>query len=372
MKLKNLLQEPNGSVKLNIVGDQKADKKLEKLLSYEITDANIPEKPDVLLKIDNTEMFTVGDISAVVGQAGHGKSLLLSMIATQMMNNTEDFFTAQLNGKILWFDTEQSEYDVYRVRERIRKSANVNDFHIIRMRELPYKSRKDAIFTLIDHFKPKLVVIDGITDIISSVLDEEEAKLVVEELSTVTSRNQCHILGVIHQNEGGGASWSPKARGHIGSEWTRKAEGIIQVSFKNKKFHVQCMKGRHGRFDEFTFEYDNVKGQAYFTGQHSDQKKVKDDILSELLHDESVRSIEAKYLLTIYDIKSEFSVKKKLFKKSLVKVLRDCSKDRYGVVIGENSCRTIIDNMVADGTIIGIDDKNNILPAASQQITMEI
>ena len=58
-----------------------------------------------------------------------------------------------------------------------------------------------------------------------------------------------------------------EARGWIGKEWKRKAEGEINVKFDNKEFKVSCGKGRHGRFVDWTFELDQATLAPYYTGE---------------------------------------------------------------------------------------------------------
>jgi hypothetical protein len=73
---------------------------------------------------------------------------------------------------------------------------------------------------------PKLgvVVIDGIRDLITSINDEAESTNMASKLLEWTERYNIHIVVILHENPG-----SDKARGHIGTELTNKAETVITV-----------------------------------------------------------------------------------------------------------------------------------------------
>jgi hypothetical protein len=70
----------------------------------------------------------------------------------------------------------------------------------------------------------KMLVLDGIADMVASPNDEEESFDLVRELLQLSSQYQTGIMGVLHLNPG---KESDKVRGHVGSQAERKAETIL-------------------------------------------------------------------------------------------------------------------------------------------------
>ena len=261
-----------------------------------------PPKPEVLLSMGGTEMFTCGDISTVVSKAGHGKTTLLSLLVGQMISPKDEFFITQLSeeDKIVYFDTEQSDYDVWRVISRISKvtgldAKNLHDkVQVYKTEHIGDSSRKDFIIGTIKDVKPKFVIIDGLTDLISSINDEEIAKRTISEIRAIANDLKCHILSVVHANE---SSTTDEPRGWIGKEGVRKSEGIIHVKFDNKEFKVKCLKGRHGRFQEWTFELDQTTAVPYFTGiKERSEVEMGRDASKDAIKDSETRDDIAKEL----------------------------------------------------------------------------
>ena len=71
-----------------------------------------------------------------------------------------------------------------------------------------------------------LVVIDGIVDLVSKgVNDEEEATAIASKLLQWTSEKNCHISCVLHENKN-----DRNAKGHLGSYLVQKAETTISLA----------------------------------------------------------------------------------------------------------------------------------------------
>ncbi len=270
---------------------------------------NPPPKPDVLLSMGGTQMFTVGDISTVVSRAGHGKTTLLSLICGEMIKPSDPFFESQLSDEkpILYFDTEQADYDVWRVLNRLSKSTGLTGEELDK-RILVYKTehlgdekRKDFVMSVIKDQKPQFAIIDGLTDLVETINEESIAKKMVAELRGLANEYKCHILSIVHANEGGATE---EPRGWVGKEGVRKSEGVIGVKFDNKEFKVHCQKGRHGRFKDWTFELDQTTTVPYFTGE-----KVKTEAESNreegknALSDQDTRIVLASELSLRADVK---------------------------------------------------------------------
>ncbi|MCH9665298.1 MAG: hypothetical protein K0U41_05560 [Gammaproteobacteria bacterium] len=241
-----------------------------------------PPKPATLLKMFSgvikedstrimTEYFTVGDISSIVGRSGQGKSNLVSLTIAEMLHNTNKLHMMSYLDKerpIIIMDTEQSEYDVWRISQKICTISGISEEEfkrrviIKRTEPLPPKFRKMFMFDLIKDYKPQLLVLDGVADIISTINDEATAKDVVAEVRSFAQEHKVHIIGMIHASDKN--KTSDEAMGWIGTVWKHKSEGQMNVSRKDGHFDVKFLKGRHGVPQGFSFNWNIEKSCPEF------------------------------------------------------------------------------------------------------------
>ena len=174
---------------------------------------------------------TLGNFSLVKGKAKSRKSFFINLAISAaagegLMQNKLRSPLKPNKSTVLYFDTEQSKYHVQKAVKRICSQINnslPNNLH-------PYGLRKEnplERFKLVEHAienTPNLgfVVIDGIRDLITSINDESESTNIASHLLKWTEQYGIHIIVVLHENPG-----SEKARGHLVTELTNKAETVI-------------------------------------------------------------------------------------------------------------------------------------------------
>ena len=262
--------------------------------------ADKPEKPDTLLKMYSgkknslgqnimTEYFTVGDISAIVGRSGNGKSNLIGLIVSEMLNNTNtENFQSQLkkDSPIILVDTEQSEYDVWRITQKVMtisglsEEAVSNRLVVKRTEPLTAAFRKKLVLDLIRLEKPQLLILDGVADIVTSINDEQEAKEVVAEIRSAAQEHGVHIVGMIHSSDKN--TQSSEAMGWIGTVWKHKSEGQMNVVRTKEQFNVSFHKGRHGVPQDWAFRWVLEKGCPGFV-EEEDREKTDQEKYNEVL-----------------------------------------------------------------------------------------
>ena len=160
--------------------------------------------------------------------------------------------------QVLYFDTEQSKYHVQKAVKRICRQINVSEpsnLYTYGLRKLSPSERLKLIEYAIEN-NPNLgfVVIDGIRDLITSINDEAEASNMASKLLKWTEEQNIHIIVVLHENPG-----SDKARGHIGTELTNKAETVIALEVDKYNDSVSIVNAgfcRNKSFESFAFEID--------------------------------------------------------------------------------------------------------------------
>ena len=200
---------------------------------------------------------SLGNISAVVGAAKSKKTFLCSALVGGLLSDNGDFGIAPRLAKVLWVDTEQSQLHTRKVVERIHRLAgwdterNNGLFHSLCLREIEPKSRAELLYMAIELYKPHLVVVDGISDLMYNTNDIEESDRIVGRLMALSTEYNCHILCVLHTNPN-----SDKARGHIGSTLQRKAETVIFVHKVGDCSVVEPQFCRNEEFAPFAFTID--------------------------------------------------------------------------------------------------------------------
>jgi hypothetical protein len=251
----------------------KSDSKLEIseieqiLLKSKIDTTREVKEPPIILsvvergigKLNYRRMFTLGNFSAIIGKAKTKKTFLLTLLTSAILSDCSQKFLSQMHhtGKkeLLWFDTEQGEYDAYNAIKRIeRLSGNVSALRAFNLRPYSPHDRCKIIERAFELWGNNVgfCVIDGIADLANGINDEDEATRVTTILLRLTKIYNCHISIVIHQNKNDNF-----ATGHLGSALMKKAEIIISVaknSFDKSVADVSCDLSRGIDFESFSFK----------------------------------------------------------------------------------------------------------------------
>jgi hypothetical protein len=238
---------------------------IEKLLSGARIDTGKPiEKPPSILSIKEQSatssvfkrIFTLGNFSCLIGKAKSRKTFLISMFTAALLdrNGSDKFISEMPIGKseIIYFDTEQGEYDSFNVVRRIETmSGTKNNLIAFNLRPFSPVERCQIIDYALKLYGDKcgFCVIDGIADLANGINDEEEATRVTTLLLRWTKTYNLHITTVIHQNKNDNF-----ATGHLGSSIMKKAEIIISVSKSKDEYNVSeinCDMSRGIDFEPF-------------------------------------------------------------------------------------------------------------------------
>lgn len=213
----------------------------------------LPEPVPVLCR-DWTMLCSEGNISAVVGEAKSKKTFLCSAMAAGMLSADGYLQFDPSQGGILWIDTEQAEAHVHAVVRRIHRMAgfdpaqNHERLWALALREEDPRARAELAFEAIQRLHPRLVVIDGISDLQYDTNDLRESEHIVTQLMALSARLHCHIVCVLHTNPN-----SDKARGHTGSALQRKAETVLYVRRREEVSVVEPQFCRNMPFGRFAF-----------------------------------------------------------------------------------------------------------------------
>lgn len=232
----------------------------KEVLSKRIKATDNIKANEYLLRIENTNKFSKGNISGWIGRAKSKKTFALTMFGAALASGQSIYgkFNANKPVGVLWIDTEQSPADVQRVVKRVQKMIHSEERLLMYgLRPLSPKQRIEAIEILLNQHKNEVevLVVDGVRDLLMDINNAVESTEVMTLLMKWSYDYDIHIATVLHQNKGDGNS-----RGHIGSELENKAETIIRITkdeTDNSVSNIEEVYGRGKGFKKFDFSIDD-------------------------------------------------------------------------------------------------------------------
>lgn len=222
------------------------------------------DRPEPILFRGEDEILHLKDIQMIEGQSGSRKTFLVSaMIAGLLGSKPENclgFYSKKQFPKVLLIDTEQSLGNVQRVARRVhymagfQQDTDYSGFTVLSLREEPPEVRLKIAINAIEDIKPDVVFIDNSKDLTLDWMDSKESGVIVSILMKLSSKNNCAILNVMHQNYG-----TTKARGHFGSALYEKISLGISLKADDEITQVSFSKVRNMPPQKFAFQIQDDK-----------------------------------------------------------------------------------------------------------------
>ena len=191
--------------------------------------------PPEVITVSGSTIGTLGNFSASTGKGKSKKTFNVCAIVASALTGRKvlNYQAAFPNSKrrVLYFDTEQSEFHCHRVLERInllsgfQRNEDCEMIEFLNLREYgPINRRRFIELLLAERSDVGLVIIDGLRDLLFDIKSSTEAAEVIGLLMRWSSQYNLHIHTVLHLNKG-----DDNVRGHIGTELNHKAETILQI-----------------------------------------------------------------------------------------------------------------------------------------------
>jgi hypothetical protein len=212
-----------------------------------------------LFRIYGKPCFPRGELVAVTGKAKSGKTLFNSILMASCVRENVLHVQRPLEGennnwqnppiKCLWYDTEQSEQSTqdilkHRILRMIENEEDLSEcFDIFNVRSLQYQERLRLFEMAIRKFRPDLVMLDGIRDLLADINDAIMAQEVIERLMKLAQETDCCMVCVLHQNKG---AEDRNLRGWIGTELMNKAFEVYSCE-KVKPENIFVVEQTHTR-----------------------------------------------------------------------------------------------------------------------------
>lgn len=334
---------------------------IDKIERLRITTASPVKKPEPIIQINGSCIASAGNLVVISGRDKSGKSALTgSWLAGAIVSGEEqevDTLGFQVSPNtnyklVLSIDTERSDYDSYSAHEKIIKRSGEQrepvPFKNYNLRTIDHTQRLAALELILETQSiafggVHLVVLDGVADFVSSVLDEEECNSFVQRLTELASDYKCPIVCVLHLNPGSDF----KTRGHLGSQLDRKAESSLTISRDGNISNIEPKFLRNaGEFDIIQFSYDTAAGYHSLLGSKKREK-------------------EGARLSLVSDVIQVFRVTPEMRYSELISALMELLQ------ISKTTAKRHIDSLVKDGTLNTRQEHTKKMYSLNKQIPMQ-
>lgn len=212
------------------------------------SDVFLSEEPPadvVLIEIQGVPAATAGNHSLVIGKKKSRKSLFITWLISQ--------YAGDPGAEVILFDTEQGKRHVWKLAQKVKQMTG-KTVPVAYLRGKSLQDRKMIIERTLKFWptKVKLIVIDGIRDLISNINDPDQSTDLILWLEQLTLNYGIHVINVLHLNK-----TDNNARGHIGSELLNKAEITIELEKDDTTgcTIVKCESSRDKPFEDFAFTH---------------------------------------------------------------------------------------------------------------------
>ena len=242
---------------------EKMKQNLDSFLDEQQIDVENPiDPPEFLVKVNDVPILPIGDLSIITGEKKSGKSTVYQVIVAILLGLSGvwgHIVRLLKDPKIAIFDSEQARFNAQQAIQRILRMAGLPQKNIfdklryIPLRKLSSEDRLQLIGYYLEVYRPNVVVIDCITDLIKDFNSIEESKPFIDQLMTWATVYNCCIIGIIHTSK----SMPDEPRGHAGAFAVEKAYFTMKVTVNIRKIFTastSCCRGVD--MPEWSFKYD--------------------------------------------------------------------------------------------------------------------
>ena len=303
----------------------------------------VPKEDAVIVVDEKYGIFAKKNIHLVKAKPKSGKTTMLKIVLVAILKSL--FFRLKSflsNPKIVYFDDEQSANDTKRIITDIMKwgdlSSEYVDEHlkVFHLRKYFFDELRRKLVIAAAFYKPDVIILDGVVDLVKSFNDEVETRLFVRALMKLCDDYDCAIICVLHTNK---AQDDHNPRGHLGTNAVNVSDTVLECEKRGDAFKVSYSESRHANMPDWHFGFNN------------ERDIVSCDNLSEIFNKKEAAKEEdkAKKVATMLDILKSFGG-----------VLKRCElvKHLESKGVGRTQAYNIIKDEIGDSIV---EEKQNIL-----------
>lgn len=252
------------SVKDMVPVERPAEADLERYIKLHSFDrSRVPKDDDTILFLQGIPIGSRENLVSITGRSKSRKTIAASAIATSIFlpkDGNHLGFSSLLgpDEPLLHIDTEQGYKHYYHSVMRIFDDAGLEQtpesFTSVHTRDADIPFRIQIIEYLVKKLKPKVLVIDGVTDLVYDINSQEEATKLGEMLLKWGTAYQMLIIVVIHTTKTTGYM-----TGALGTVLEKKSETVLMVELdKGDRMasHITCQYSRNAPFSPFSIVAD--------------------------------------------------------------------------------------------------------------------
>ena len=202
--------------------------KLDKLRIVSTSDI---QDEEFLFRIKGKPCMPRKDLTVITGQAKTGKTVLISILMACSARRQEQGGLLGIERireqplKVMWVDTEQNPQSTqYILKKRVSRLVDgefpEDQFFVFNLRSASVSERYDLIAEGVHAYKPDILIVDNVRDLISDINNGEKAQELIESFMKLSQEYCCNVVTVIHQNR---SAENRGLRGWLGTELTNKA-----------------------------------------------------------------------------------------------------------------------------------------------------
>ena len=264
-------------------GEVKITEEMINLDRFRITSESEIQPKEYTMEFLGRPCFPRKDLSVFAGVAKTGKTFVTSMLMAAATTGEDDPSVLALKRirkeslKVMWYDTEQSlettkEIMVKRIAKMVGGTFPDTQFFVFNVRAMTFEERKKMLGVAIESYRPDIVIVDGIADLLPDINDGPKAIELISELLGLADANNCNITVNIHLNRSGEKS---NLRGWLGSMLLQKAFEVFNCAkvFKTDVLSVELFMSRKVN-ESVTFYYKiNNQGLPESTEEPDTQQR---------------------------------------------------------------------------------------------------
>jgi hypothetical protein len=264
-------------------GEVKITEEMINLDRFRITSESEIQPKEYTMEFLGRPCFPRKDLSVFAGVAKTGKTFVTSMLMAAATTSEDEPSVLALKRirkeplKVMWYDTEQSlettkEIMVKRIAKMVGGTFPDTQFFVFNVRAMTSEERNKMLGVAIESYRPDIVIVDGIADLLADINDGPKAIELISELLRLADKNNCNITVNIHLNRSGEKS---NLRGWLGSMLLQKAFEVFNCAkvFKTDVLSVELFMSRKVN-ESVTFYYKiNNQGLPESTEEPDTQQR---------------------------------------------------------------------------------------------------
>jgi hypothetical protein len=285
-------------------------------------------QPEPIIKIGGRTVATLGNFITISGLPKSFKtSWVFYMIASGLLDKSIFDLSVKLDpaDQIILIDTEQSVFDFSRqvkiLKYSLRSKSLPDNFNAYLFRKYEPEQIIKSILELMTTKKPKLVILDNITELVNNPNDIPESKKFIQFLKRITDEFNCVIICILHLSKS-----NLSTLGNLGSYADRAAQTTLKVTM-DKETQISTLEAVFMRsdmyFDPISIQYSEEQ-KTFVQTEAQERKKAstKFDLseITEQVHKVRVDLIFSKrkeiaYSEVVEEIKNYYGIGTNIAKK---------------------------------------------------------